>query len=81
MDNRAHDIKLNGRAGRFTIEINDDNIPSDDSFRQSVIVHEMGHALCLDHVSTGTSIMNTRRNRYKIVKPNADDVKGVNYAY
>ena len=76
-----YDLKSNGRAGRFIIRINDQRIPANNNFRQSIIVHEMGHALCLGHTTSSTSIMSYNRNRYSIIKPNADDVKGVNYAY
>lgn len=76
-----YDLKSNGRAGRFLIRINDDRIPANNNFRQSVIVHEMGHALCLDHTTSSTSIMSYNRDRYTIIKPNADDVRGVNCAY
>ena len=77
----AYDLKPNGRAGRFIIRINDERIRANNNFRQSVIVHEMGHALCLDHTTSSTSIMSYNRDRYRIIKPNADDVRGVNYAY
>lgn len=71
----------NGRATRFTIKINDNNIPGDNRFRQSVIAHEMGHALCLNHTTHHPSIMNSNRNRRMIITPFSDDIRGVNYAY
>lgn len=74
--------KSNGRASKFKIEINDNRLFMASSiFRQSVIAHEMGHALCLDHNTSSTSLMNSNRNRNSIYKPNQDDIRGVNYAY
>lgn len=75
-------LKPNGRASKFKIEINDNRLNTKgNNFRQSVIVHEMGHALCLGHTNGSTSIMNSNRNRDLIIKPNKDDINGVNYAY
>lgn len=75
------DYQSNGPAGGFTIQINDNKIPADNKFRQNVIVHEMGHALCLGHTSHHPSIMNIHRNPRMIITPFDDDIRGVNYAY
>ncbi|MDR1674223.1 MAG: hypothetical protein LBR54_02095, partial [Oscillospiraceae bacterium] len=38
----------NGRATKFEISFNMIGTSTDNNYRQSVIVHEIGHALCLD---------------------------------
>ena len=73
-----------GRAGKFTIEMNRSQLVSQsDNFRQSVLVHELGHAFCLsDNPSSGnSSIMNYDRNRNTLIKPTSNDITGVNSAY
>jgi hypothetical protein len=57
--------------------------------KQSVLVHELGHALCLDDdpyesdktIGANDSIMNYERDRTIVLVPKQDDVKGVTYAY
>lgn len=73
----------NGRATGFTITLNDRTVLANNSFRQSVIVHEFGHAFSLgDNPSTGNnSMMNYGRDRYTVVIPTQDDINGVNAAY
>lgn len=46
--------------------------------RQSVCVHELGHAMGLDDQSDGTRIMNVNRDRSTIYAPKSDDKNGVN---
>lgn len=73
-----------GRAGKFKIELNRTQLVNEgDTFRKSVLVHEFGHAFCLDdNPSSGNaSIMNYDRNRNYLTWPTSNDVAGVNYAY
>ena len=75
---------ISGRAGKFTIELNRKELVSEsDNFWQSVLVHELGHAFCLDdNPSSGnSSIMNYDRNRNTLIKPTSNDIAGVNSAY
>lgn len=57
-----------------------DNAVKVSSVAKSTAVHELGHSLGLDHAS-GTSIMNSSRNRTKITTPQADDLKGIKAIY
>ena len=73
-----------GRAGKFKIELNRNTlVDKSDTFRCSVLVHELGHAFCLDdNPSSGnSSIMNYDRNRNYLTWPTSDDIAGVNAAY
>lgn len=73
-----------GRATRFQITLNNTALSGKSStFRLSVLVHELGHAFCLDdNPSTGNnSIMNYDRNRNYLTWPTTNDEAGVNYAY
>lgn len=45
--------------------------------RQSVGVHELGHATGLGDLQSGSCIMNQNRNRESIYIPKTDDVNGV----
>ncbi|MCR1836273.1 matrixin family metalloprotease [Oceanobacillus caeni] len=47
---------------------------------QSTAVHELGHALGIAH-NNGTSIMNSNRDRNKMITPQTDDVNGVKSIY
>lgn len=47
---------------------------------QSTGVHELGHALGLDH-NNNVSIMNSSRDRKKIISPQTDDINGVKSIY
>lgn len=73
-----------GRAGKFKIELNRTNLVSEsDTFRKSVLVHELGHAFCLDdNPSSGnSSVMNHTRDRNFLTWPTRDDIAGVKSAY
>lgn len=72
-----------GRATTFTIYLNDYNLSTaSNNYRQSVIVHELGHAFCLDdNPAESPSIMRYDRDREKLLVPQQDDIDGVNFAY
>ncbi|PLR75236.1 peptidase [Bacillus sp. V3-13] len=66
---------------KFTGELNAGNTNiTKTNVAQSSGVHELGHAMGIDHVS-GTSIMNTSRDRTRIYTPQTDDVNGINAIY
>lgn len=68
---------------RFYIRLNTRLLDSKSSnYKQSVLVHELGHALNLsDNPPTSPSIMRYDRNRELIYTPQADDIAGVNTMY
>lgn len=72
-----------GRATTFGIRLNDSQLLNEsDSYKQSVIVHEFGHALCLgDNPPESPSIMRYDRDRETCITPQQDDIDGVNNAY
>lgn len=72
-----------GRAQEFTIELNRSMLVDKSSnFKQSVAVHELGHALCLDdNPPESPSIMRYDRDRNTMITPQQDDIDGVNDAY
>ncbi|MGL5714033.1 MAG: matrixin family metalloprotease [Paraclostridium sp.] len=74
---------ISGRATEFNIKLNRRLlVDKSDNFRQSVLVHELGHALCLgDNPPQTQSIMRYDRNRNTMIKPQQDDINGVNAAY
>lgn len=67
----------------FNIRLNTSILDTKSSnYRQSVLVHELGHALSLaDNPPTSPSIMRYDRNRELIYVPQADDIHGVNVIY
>lgn len=69
----------------FEIKLNAITIADDaqiwNNFVRSVLVHELGHSLKLDHNSRNDSIMNSARNRNTMFTPQADDINGVNAIY
>lgn len=81
---RSRQYVLWGRAGKFKIELNRNTLVSEsDTVRSSVLVHELGHAFCLDDnpSSRNSSIMNYDRDRDYLTWPTSDDIAGVNAAY
>lgn len=68
-----------GRATKFKITLNRTTLVSQtDNFVQSVIVHELGHALCLgDNPPESPSIMRYDRDRETCITPQQDDIDGV----
>lgn len=72
-----------GRATSFTIKLNRRLLVNEsDYFRQSVMVHELGHALGLgDNPPESPSIMRYDRDRNTMISPQQDDIDGVNYYY
>lgn len=72
-----------GKATEFKIELNHYILaPHSDNYRQSVLVHELGHALSLDdNPPESPSIMRHDRDREIVITPRNDDVYGVNQIY
>lgn len=69
---------------RFNIYINDRLVKSKtNNYKQSVLVHELGHALSLadNPGNTKGTIMSYSRNRNKMITPQADDIAGVKKTY
>ena len=68
-----------GRATKFKNTLNRTTLVSkSDNFRQSVIVHELGHALCSsDNPPESLSIMRYNRDRETCITPQQDDINGV----
>lgn len=72
-----------GRATKFHITINRSICVNHGSnFKQSVICHELGHALSLDdQPNSSDCIMGYARDRDSMITPQQDDINGVNAAY
>lgn len=75
-----------GRATKFKIELNRRTLlGQSNNFWQSVLVHELGHAFCLNDNplpnSPNSSIMNYSRDRSILITPQSDDIDGVNEFY
>ncbi|MEN6391129.1 MAG: matrixin family metalloprotease [Syntrophomonas sp.] len=63
----------------FRIGMNSELFPSyTANQRQSVCVHELGHAMGLSDLGSGTAIMNQYRDKSTIYTPQSDDINGVN---
>jgi len=71
--------------GHVEIELRTTKISEDkewDGFAQSVLVHEMGHALGLgDRTSDSLCIMGYLRDRNTLIYPTASDIAGVDYLW
>lgn len=66
----------------FFANINAGNIHiGEDNVARSAANHELGHALGLADIRSGRAIMNTRRDRNSIYKPQTDDLNGVAAIY
>ncbi|HYN93483.1 MAG TPA: hypothetical protein VES42_06510 [Pilimelia sp.] len=75
---------INTSGYYFKIKLNSRRITASatnfSNFVTSVLVHELGHGLRLGH-NSGTSIMNDRRNRNSLTKPQQHDIDDVNAYY
>lgn len=70
------------RTTWFRIGMNSILFPNmSETERQSVCVHELGHAMGLYDLSSGTAIMSTNRDRSTIYSPRLDDIYGVNASW
>lgn len=70
-----------GIVTKFSGDINSGNTNiTKANVAKSTGVHEFGHAIGIDH-NSGTSIMNSSRDRTKMHIPQADDKNGVNKIY
>lgn len=66
----------------FSIFLNANNFEySTSNERRSTCAHELGHAMGLDDITSGTAIMNIYRNRSLIYRPKNDDANGVNASW
>lgn len=70
----------NNRVTLFKGYLNDNAVAS-ASVAKSTAVHELGHALGLDHNSSGKSIMDSSRDRTKMTTPQTDDLDGIKAIY
>ena len=72
-----------GKTYKFNIYLNDKLLASkSDSYKQSTLVHELGHALSLADNPPGViSIMRHDRNRNTMIVPQQDDIDGVKKHY
>lgn len=67
----------------FSANLNASNttLATNSTVARSTANHEFGHALGLDDLSSGTSIMNSNRDRTQIFIPRYDDQLGVQAIY
>ena len=72
-----------GKTYKFNIYLNNRLLSKRSSnYKQSTLVHELGHALSLaDNPSNSNSIMRYDRNRNIMITPTADDIAGVKKYY
>ena len=79
---QARNSDPNHCTTQFVIALNANLFPSATSNqRQSTCVHELGHAMGLADIVSGTAIMNINRNRSVIYSPTGDDVRGVEVSW
>ncbi|ANA79377.1 hypothetical protein C7121_11395 [Paenibacillus glucanolyticus] len=82
-------LDRHGQASQFQIWINQTAVVNQTTLgkdfwnvAQSIFAHELGHALHIGDLRSGDVLMNQLRDRNKIVKPQPDDINGVNaYVY
>lgn len=65
---------------KFKVELNTLKC-TNGTIAHSTSGHEIGHALGLADLTSGTAIMNKNRNRSSIYTPQTDDIDGVKYVY
>lgn len=65
---------------KFKVELNTLKC-TNGTIARSTSGHEIGHALGLGDLTSGTAIMNGNRNRSSIYTPQTDDINGVRYVY
>ena len=72
-----------GKTYKFNIYLNDRLLKDkSNNYKQSVLVHELGHALSLaDNPPEAQSIMRYDRNRNIMIVPQPDDIAGVKKQY
>lgn len=72
-----------GKTYKFNIYLNDRLLKNkSENYKQSVAVHELGHALSLnDNPPETQSIMRYDRNRNIMIVPQPDDIAGVKKQY
>lgn len=72
-----------GKTYKFNIYLNDRLLANQsDNYKQSTLVHELGHALSLaDNPPNVQSIMRYDRNRNTMIVPQQDDIDGVKSFY
>lgn len=73
----------NNKTYKFNIYLNNRLLSKRSSnYKQSTLVHELGHALSLaDNPPNSNSIMRYDRNRNIMITPTADDIAGVKKYY
>ena len=74
----------NGKLTRFNIYLNNNKLNGKSSkYKQGIVAHELGHALGLNDNSykNTASLMSIYRDKNVIIKPTADDIKGVKAIY
>lgn len=68
-------------TSKFKISLNTRRLDGNSNYQLSTSTHEIGHALGLNDLTSGTAIMNNNRNRNTITTPQSDDVNGANANY
>lgn len=73
----------NNKTYKFNIYLNNRLLSKKSSnYKQSTLVHELGHALSLaDNPPSSPSIMRYDRNRNTLITPQKDDINGVKNFY
>lgn len=66
---------------RVYLNTNASSSLSQTNWGRSTACHELGHALGLDDLSSGSSLMSHSRNRSNIYYPQTDDLNGIKVIY